>query len=54
MSDTAISGLQQDERMGPPATKKPTRDRENLSLDYRSDKPLPDWVREVIDTVLSQ
>jgi len=53
MSDTAISGLQQDERMGPPATKKPTRDRENLSLDYRSDKPLPDWVREVIDTALA-
>ena len=39
--------------MGTPAAKKPTRDRENLALDYRSDKPLPDWVREVIDTALA-
>jgi hypothetical protein len=39
--------------MGTPATKKTARDRDNLTLDYRSDKPLPDWVREVIDTALA-
>ena len=36
--------------MGTPATKKTARERDNFTLDYRSDKPLPDWVREVIDT----
>lgn len=39
--------------MGTPAGKGLTRGRENLTLDYRSDKPLPDWVREVIDTALA-
>ncbi|HEX7719698.1 MAG TPA: replication protein RepA, partial [Woeseiaceae bacterium] len=31
------------------SAKKPT----NLTLDYRSDQPIPEWVREVIDTHLA-
>lgn len=36
---------------GKPPARKP--ESENLTIDYRSDKPLPAWVREVIDAALA-